>query len=109
MRLHYKKGMHNRPNVDSLIKSGALVDESGWYIAAVERDCPNPDESAERIVSCVNALAGVPDPAAFVNEAMGLLDAARHELALWLDYRQDDQDTARTVDDITEFLATVNR
>jgi len=63
----------------------------------------------QRTVACVNALAGVPDPAAFVNETLGLLDAARHELSLWLDYRQDDQDTARVVDEITEFLATVNR
>jgi len=40
----------------------------------------HPKADAERIVACVNALAGVPDPAAFVKSHAELLESARKVL-----------------------------
>ena len=87
----------------------AGLGEVAFFDGGVGLDAETVTANCDRAVACVNALAGIDNPASFVNETLGLLDAARHELSLWLDYRQDDQDTARVVDEITEFLATVNR
>ena len=42
----------------------------GWLICTTSSDA-----NARRIVACVNALAGIPDPAAFVQAARGMREA----------------------------------
>lgn len=42
-------------------------------------------ENMLRIVACVNAMAGIPDPAAFVERAKRIEDAARDLIGCWQD------------------------
>ena len=75
---------------------GDIDDQTGKFVAAwIAR------EDAERAISCVNALAGIPDPAEFVRTAK--------DLAEWI--RQADKAGAKTIHfehlNVVEFLAAV--
>ena len=62
-RWRYIPGVVNHTE-ESDTKCGAILDAQGWYVAAIERDCPEPTAHAERIVACVNGCAGIADPSA---------------------------------------------
>ena len=57
---------------------GSITDAQDWFIAKLE-DSLDPGANAERIVACVNALAGL-DPAG-VKAAVDALQACRGVLA----------------------------
>lgn len=53
-----------------------VISASGKFIARAQGRFGDDaaDANARRIVACVNALAGIPDPAAFVKAARALAD-----------------------------------
>jgi hypothetical protein len=55
---------------------------NGW-VMAILRDMSDADYDHAR--SCVNALAGIDDPAAFVARAKRIEDAARDLIGCWQD------------------------
>lgn len=68
----------------------------------LESVVPTPEYQA-RIVSCVNALAGIPDPAGFVKEATAIIRLFAHRDA---GFEVDTLDLTRRTND---FLASVLR
>ena len=56
---------------------GGLVGAAhGWPSEIESGNHSRIEANARRIVACVNALAGIPDPAAFVQAARGMREAA---------------------------------
>lgn len=55
-----------------------VTDSEFYFVASCEggRSSDHDNANARRIVDCVNALAGIPDPAAFVEAARGMAEAA---------------------------------
>lgn len=80
MSAHTSKPWKFFPSIE--YDGDALVDCGGYVIAhcgLTPDDCVGFAQNirASRIVACVNALAGIPDPAAFVAAARELRDAIR--------------------------------
>jgi len=65
-------------------RSGFINDSRGGWLADTTTDRPEAEDRAnrDRIVACVNALAGVADPAQFVKSHASLLAACKWALDL---------------------------
>ena len=62
------------------LSSGVLVDANGGFVAGYSSDegaFSFNDPNYQRIVACVNALAGIQDPAAFMREVHSLVYAVK--------------------------------
>lgn len=69
---------------------GTITDELGRHIARLLNGTHETDANAERIVSCVNACAGLADPSAVPD----LLEACKAALP-WVAVAQPDNDAPR--------------
>jgi len=59
-------------NLDGDGEHGSIMSNDDWFIARIE-NAMNPEANAKRIVSCVNAMAGIDDPERFLDEVKAYL------------------------------------
>ncbi len=59
-----------------------LFDRDGDYVGEFQPPFHNSSEVVARAIACVNALAGIPDPAEFVRQAKEMREAVKR-IANW--------------------------